>query len=367
MNIRRNLVTEIIRAPEQSRRYSLVEWDMLIRQARFSELLGRIAVILQRGGLLEAVPTQPRVHLESALCVVDKHAQVVRFEVAKIAQALAPLNVPIVLLKGAAYLMAGLPPAAGRLFSDIDILVPKERLAAVENALMLHGWMTTHHDAYDQRYYRIWMHELPPLQHIRRQTVLDVHHTILPPTGHIHLDPEKLFAAARPVDSLPNVLVLGDCDLILHSAAHLFSDGELEHGLRDLSDIDLLLRHFSEIKAGFWDELRARAVELGMGRPLFYALRYTHGLLNTPIPETVLSRIAALGGGQIMSCWMDTLFRRALAPDHESCEDWFTPAARWLLYVRSHHLRMPPHLLLPHLVRKTFKRHTTSMPLGGDN
>jgi hypothetical protein len=366
MNIRRNLVTEIIRSPEQSRQYSLAEWDLLIRQARFAELLGRIAVLLQRGGLLDTVPAQPRVHLESAICVVEKHAQVVRFEVAKIAQAVATLNVPVVLLKGAAYLMADLPPAAGRLFSDIDILVPKERLAAVENGLMLNGWMTTHHDAYDQRYYRIWMHEIPPLQHMQRQTVLDVHHTILPPTGAVPLDPAKLFASARAVADIAGIFVLNDCDLVLHSAAHLFSDGELEHGLRDLSDLDLLLRHFST-NEDFWDQLCARAGELGLGRPLFYALRYTQRMLATPIPESVLSRVAIMGGGQLMSYWMDRLFVRALAPAHESCEDWFTPTARWLLYVRSHHLRMPLPLLIPHLVRKAFKRHTTSVPLGGDN
>jgi hypothetical protein len=29
---------------------------------------------------------------------------------------------------------------------------------------MLAGWAATHHDAYDQRYYRQWMHELPPMQ-----------------------------------------------------------------------------------------------------------------------------------------------------------------------------------------------------------
>jgi len=28
----------------------------------------------------------------------------------------------------------------------------------------------------------------------------------------------------------------------------------------------------------------------------------------------------------------------------------------WLLYVRSHWLRMPAHLLIPHLVRKSLRR-----------
>ena len=69
----------------------------------------------------------------------------------------------------------------------------------VEGALMLHGWSTTHHDAYDQRYYRKWMHELPPLKHNTRGTVLDVHHAILPVTARLKPDSRKLLAASRPI------------------------------------------------------------------------------------------------------------------------------------------------------------------------
>jgi hypothetical protein len=53
---------------------------------------------------------------------------------------------------------------------------------------------------------------------------------------------------------------------------------------------------------------------------------------------------------------MDALFDRALMPDHSTCSDRFTPTARWLLYVRAHYLRMPLRLLVPHLVRKAWRR-----------
>jgi hypothetical protein len=33
---------------------------------------------------------------------------------------------------------------------------------------------------------------------------------------------------------------------------------------------------------------------------------------------------------------------------------------RWLLYARSHWLRMPAHLLIPHLVRKSLRRRQGS-------
>jgi hypothetical protein len=43
-------------------------------------------------------------------------------------------------------------------------------------------------------------------------------------------------------------------------------------------------------------------------------------------------------------------------PDHESCNDRWTGLARWLLFVRSHWLKMPVHLMVPHLLRKAFRR-----------
>jgi hypothetical protein len=49
---------------------------------------------------------------------------------------------------------------------------------------------------------------------------------------------------------------------------------------------------------------------------------------------------------------MELLLKRALQPQHPSCRDTLTRLARGLLYVRGHALRMPPRLLLPHLMRK---------------
>jgi len=49
---------------------------------------------------------------------------------------------------------------------------------------------------------------------------------------------------------------------------------------------------------------------------------------------------------------MDGIFKRALAPAHASCADAFTPAARLAAFIRAHWLRMPPRLLIPHLLHK---------------
>ena len=217
---------------------------------------------------------------------------------------------------------------------------------------MLSGWISTQHNAYDQRYYRTWMHELPPMTHVTRQTVLDVHHTILPETARLHPDAQKLIEAALPIAGCDGLQVLAPADMLLHSATHLFHEGEFDKGLRDLSDLDALLRHFSQQQTDFWETLLARAVVLNLTRPLYYALRYSTRVLNTPVPPNLLQAARLHAPGWLLLRVMDAVFFRAFRPRHASCDDWLTRPALWLLFVRSHWLKMPLLLLLRHLLHK---------------
>jgi hypothetical protein len=224
---------------------------------------------------------------------------------------------------------AGLP-AAGRLFADIDILVPKERLGEVESLLMAHGWVSSHHDAYDQRCYREWMHELPPMQ------------------PHAPRDRDR-----RP-PCAPGLYGLAPRDMVLLSATHLFSEGAYDHGLRDLFDLHRLLCHFGATEPGFWTALPARARELELARPLFYALRYCIQLLGTPVPAATLKAAAGGRPNRALLGLMDGLFARALRPMHPSCAGRLTPVADAMLYIRGNWLRMPPLMLSRHLFHKAF-------------
>ena len=340
-------LVQALRDPAATLSWTPAQWELLIRQARSADLLSRLALRLQELRSLEKVPVPPRAHLLAARTVWHAQEEAVHREVGQVRKALAPTGVDIILLKGAAYLYAGLPAAHGRTFSDIDILVPRAVLPQVEAALMLHGWATTHHDPYDQRYYREWMHELPPMQHVTRQTVLDVHHAIVPLTARLKPDSAKLLARARPLPEHPGVKVLAPADMVLHSAAHLFLNEELSHGLRDLVDLDSLLRHFGG-EQGFWTALIARATEMDLEQPLRYALRYSNRILGTPVPGDALS-------GSV-SRLMDALFLRALQPDHPTASDGLTPMARWLLYVRAHWMRLPPGRLAYHLTVKALRK-----------
>lgn len=344
-----DLVASALADPQRAARWPAERCSALFRQARVAGLLGRIA------GTAEW-PAAAQPHAAAALRVSNAQQAEIRREVGFIGQALQPLGTPVVLLKGAAYVMAGLPPARGRVFSDTDIMVPKAVLPAAESLLTLAGWMTTHHNAYDQRYYREWMQELPPMQHVRRQTVLDVHHTILPETARLRPDPRLLFAAAVPLAGHPGLQVLAPPDMVLHSMTHLFMNDDMSHALRDLSDLDLLLRHFGG-DPGFWPALVGRSIALDLRRPLFYGLRYTTQLLGTPVPATTLAAAAAAGPRGALLPLMDMIWRRVLRSPHADALPPGHAAALFALYLRGHWLRMPPLLLARHLTIKALRLH----------
>jgi len=342
-----------LRDPARVTALDLLGWNDLLRRARATGLLARLGVQLADRGLLEGIPTKARAHVRAACIAAESSQTAVRFEINRLLRALDRKDTPVVLLKGAAYTMAGLPPAHGRLVGDVDLMVARERIDAIEQALIAKGWAPADLDPYDQRYYREWAHEIPPLQHPERQTPLDIHHTITPLTSRVRPDADALLASSVPLVD-PRLRVLAPADMVLHSAVHLFND-EVGKPLRDLFDLHDLLCHFGS-QAGFWDELVARAGLHGLGRPLYYMLRQTQRLLGTPVPAEVDTACAVWSPPPPLTALMDRLFTQYFVPESPDRPRHGARVARWLLYMRAHWLRMPPLLLARHLAVKGWRR-----------
>lgn len=338
--------------------YNVEFTELLIRQARRANLLARVAFLLKELELFHKLPKKGRDHLQNALTVALANERSVNVEIREIYKLLSRQRVPIIILKGSAYIWASKSASKGRVFADVDIMVLKKDIDLAEKIFAQHGWLPSKaFDCYYQKYYRTWMHEIPPLKHKRRGTELDVHHTIIPPTSKLKPDPNEFWTEAQLISEFPGLMVLSSVDMILHSATHLFHEGEFDNGLRDISDLDLLLSETMENDAD-WEGLIKRAKKLGLCRPLFYALRYTSIFLKTPVPEKIIRKINCYSPGFLGERIMDCLMLRALMPNHSSCDDLWTGLARWLLYIRSHWLRMPLYLLVPHLLRKSWMRLT---------
>jgi hypothetical protein len=237
--------------------------------------------------------------------------------------------------------------------------VPKAQLANAESSLMLHGWMTTEESDYNQAYYRRWMHELPPMRHLQRGTVLDVHHTILPETARLKPDAGKLIQAAVPLRGTKVLHVLSPVDMLLHSMCHLFMNDDMSHALRDLSDLHLLLRHDPDVEAT-WAALPARASELDLERPLYYALHQLASRLQVDVPAAVLEKTSSFAPGPVVGRAMDWIWAQALSAPMRPGAQSTREVALMALYLRGHWLRMPPAMLVRHLAIKALGLHKST-------
>jgi putative nucleotidyltransferase-like protein len=344
-----NALITLLVNPEKALEYDLQLWDMVIRHARASGLLGALYHTLQVSQSLDEVLPQPKRHLISAATVSDRHAESVCWEIDDIYKTLDSAGIPVMALKGAAYALQQLEASRGRYFGDVDIMVPRGALPDAEKALKQTGWLSMHHNDYDDQYYRRWMHEIPPLIHSNRHTVLDVHHNILPLTANLKPQAEKLWDNAVRMNGYDDLYHLAEPDLILHSATHLFQGSEFDRGLRDLFDIARLVGQFRERNC-FWQALYERADELDLVPPLAYALRYIEKILSVDVPVQPTFQAHVKYPSKYMLKWMDKLFLKALQPHHLLGRS--EQLANYALYLRGHYLRMPPKLLVPHLFYK---------------
>ena len=327
----------VLARPAEASSLDAAAWTAVVTVARAERLDGALA---ERIGSL-AVPDAVAAILADARAGAAQGRREALWEAEMARRALAGLGAPVILLKGTAYVAAGLSAGQGRLVGDLDLLVPRDALDAAERALLAAGWEAVKQDSYDDSYYRRWMHELPPLIHRERDRVVDLHHTILPPTARSTPDAAALVADAVPLGN--GLAVLSPADMVVHAAVHLFADGELDGGLRNLWDIDRLCREHDEA-AAFWLLLDERARRHQAIAPVMRAARQAAALFDTPIPD-----------GWRRGGVLDPLFtRRLLARD-----GWgraTRPVTRLGFYVRSHALRMPPALLARHLWIKWRRR-----------
>ena len=350
---RRGLLVAALLDPSVTLALSPREWNELLAAAGEHALLARLAERLVDTELFACAPYKARSHMHAATIATESAQTAVRFEVHRVLRALADVDTPIVLLKGAAYVMAHLPAARGRYVGDLDFMVPRAKIDEVEQTLLRSGWEAAVMDEYDQRYYREWAHEIPPLQHPERETPLDIHHTIVPLTTRYRPDAAALLADCVPFDD-SRLRVLAPADMVLHSSVHLFND-DVGKPLRDLLDLDDLIAHFGS-RPGFWDELVARARLHGLGRPLYYLLRQTQRVFGRRFPPEVVQAAAVWAPGPIVKRVMDRLFLYRFGCDRWQARRAGSDFANWLLYVHSHWLRMPFAMLVRHLSVKASRR-----------
>lgn len=322
------LLVTVLRDPAHVASLDTKGWNGLLAAAKAERLIATLAVRLERHEVTSAV----RRVLNDAHIDAAREGQQALWEADRAAHALRDIGARVVLLKGTAYVAARLPAGRGRFVGDLDILVPRAAMCDVEVALIAAGWEWVKEDAYDDAYYRAWMHELPPMIHVERDKMIDVHHTILPLTARPTPDAEALIADAQHIGD--GLYILSPEDRVIHAVAHMLADGDLQGGLRNLWDIHCLLSGADP------NRLHQRALHHGLAPHVDQATRLAAFLY---------------GEGSRLTLWDRIVIVRLLARD-----GWGRETRKLLVFaffVRSHWLRMPPLMLARHLWTKWRKGH----------
>ena len=328
------LLTRVLTDPGYALTLDAKGWTALLAMAHAERLSGSLAVRLDR----LTIPESAREVLDAARINAEASRTAALWEAEMAHRALAPLGIPVILLKGAAFVAAGLDAGRGRMIGDLDILVPRGSLDEAEAALLAAGWEWVKPDPYDDTYYRDHMHELPPLIHMARDRMIDVHHTILPLTARPTPDAAALIADA--VALRDGLKTLSPADMLIHAAAHLFADGDLAGGLRNLWDIDRLIREQSGAP-DYWQTLVERARLHNLVPQVSRALRLVHHLFDTPV-DPFLAYEARRG---------DIFYMGRILARNRWGQETRKPL-RFAFYIRSHWIRMPPFMLARHLWAK---------------
>lgn len=341
--------------PHRVLAWALNDWEDVVRIARRLRLLGRLAHCVDNAGLTSRLPELVQRHLLAELRLSRWRLKALNWTMRQVAQQLAGADYPRVLLKGGAYVAQDLLIAQGRLPSDLDIMVPRYAIADAQRRLGEQGWHEVALDAHDRRYYHEWSHETPPMRNALFGMELDLHHNILPPVARTTVDASRLFTDCRPTGA-GAWNVLSAVDQVLHAAAHLFLDSELRDRVRDVVDIDGLMRHHAN-QTDFWPDLIARADTLGLMEPLQLALRVSRGWMQTPVPASTLHVLSKHPISPLRQRWLLPMLDAAMTPSHPARppERGQRLAALGVLF-RYHRQRMPLRLLVPHLWHKMRSR-----------
>jgi Uncharacterised nucleotidyltransferase len=249
------------------------------------------------------VPDDVREGLRESTRRITARALAQCAELASILRALAGAGLACAPLRGVALAERLYDDACARPAGDIDLLVRRADLDAVEAALRALGYRTV-----DRRpgFAREFSYTLEMVREAHGGVIVEPHWTLAYPPFADALDMERVWARCRPgqVAGQPARLLASQA-LLLNLALHLVHKAP-DVPLLWLVDIDQLVRR--EADTIDWNELCALSRGAGVAGQLGRALQAVATLLDTPVPSAVID---SLGG--VAESPLDALLR----PDAE--------------------------------------------------
>ncbi len=328
----------------------LKQWENIIHVLREVNLLAACYFQLENEDKLKSLPFFAFKHMKSAAVYSSRQSEQVTFECKLLQKTLDAENIPSVFLKGASYTLRKSKNSEGRVYSDIDLLVAKNDILKAEEAFSKHAWCTKKVSEYDNKYYREWSHEIPPMFNMHRGTVLDLHHNILLPISGREVNVEVITENCQLVDG--SYTVLSYAATILHSIVHLIISEDVSNGYRDILDITILIKENNSPE--FWQEIASLSSKLGFNNELYLALSLSEKYANIAIPNDVWQSFNKQKNNSKLNFLLNHVYYFALQPHSPAIQTLKHKIAITVVYFLGHLQKMPLKILIPHLFTKSF-------------
>ena len=225
---------------------------------------------------------RPDLHAAAAQMVLAEQ------QLASVLGALSGVDVPVMVIKGAAT-ASFYPDPALRLYGDIDIMVAKAQLGLAEQALNSLGYECFASKAW-------WLdhfHHLPPMVSEGGGLLVELHWGLDYQVEKGRLPAQDLWARAVPwtVQGQPT-LQLDAIDAVLHLCRHAVVQHRVYGAFPSLCDLAQITEGWGR---GVWETLGQRALDYELARPVYLMLVLAEQMLNLEAPAGVLSRLRPPG------------------------------------------------------------------------
>jgi hypothetical protein len=231
------------------------------------------------------VPTAVQGRLRDAYLKATARNMVMLHHGGAVLNALCDRGLEVIVLKGL-YLAEAVYTGIGlRTFGDVDLLLRRSDLSAALDVMRNLGYeLSTWYDPDDPN--RDIKH-VPPLMK-KGAPIVELHWTILEEDEPFAIGVEGMWARSVPAEIAgASVRGLSVEDLLLHLSLHLTYQHRLAIGVRNLYDIDAVIR-----RGGVdWTRLVTTAREWGAERVTWLTLRLLQEIAGTPLPCEVLERL----------------------------------------------------------------------------
>lgn len=346
-----SLIISLFKDTAYGETLSAVQWEKVVFVLRQTKLLASLYHLSVTNKHFHNYHEYAKQHMYSASIYADRQAQQVRYEGREIAAALGEQCIKAIFLKGAGYTLSGSQNGKGRIYSDIDVLVEKPTISIAQKALQKKGWHSKQLNDYDERYYRKWAHEVPPMVNIYRGTVIDLHHNIVPPVSGRAPD-AKIFLD-EAICGPDGLAFLSPPAAALHSCVHLFTNEDFSNGFRDILDIYLMVQENGDDES-YWNKLLELAERSGFTLELFYCTEILTQMFDMNLPDKIRQILSKRHNNIKTQIFTRIVFRRALYPHHPLTFSLANHIANFIVYLRGHWIKMPFYILIMHLSVKSF-------------